>query len=49
MGLTGSEPQELAKDYIKKYYHLYCRGVYWLSATDELILEIQVKLAKIVS
>ena len=49
MGLTGSEPEELAKDYIKKYYHLYCRGVYWLNATDELVLEIHVKLAKIVS
>ena len=49
MGLTGSEPEELAKDYIKKYYHLYCHGVYWLNGTDELILEILVKLAKIVS
>ena len=49
MGLNGSEPKELAKDYIKKYYHLYCCGVYWLSATDELVLETLVKLAKIVS
>ena len=49
MGLTGSEPEELAKGYIKNYYHLYCRGVYWLNATDELVLEIHVKLAKIVS
>ena len=44
-GLTGSEPDEPVKDYIKKYYHLYSRGVYWFNATDELMLEASVKLA----
>ena len=44
MGLIGTEPEEPVKDYIKKHYHLYTRGVYWLNATDELILEASVRL-----
>ena len=44
MGLTGNEPEELAKDYIKAYYHLYCHGVYWFNATNEIMLEASVRL-----
>ena len=44
MGLTGTEPEESVKDYIKKYCHLYCRGVYWFNAADELMLEASVRL-----
>ena len=49
MGITGSEPIECAKDYVKKYYHLYLRGVYWLNGADELMLETSVKLTDMVS
>ena len=49
MGLSGSEPEECAKDYIKKYYYLYPCGVYWLSGRDDLMLEISTALANIVS
>ena len=49
MGLSGSEPEECAKDYIKKYCYLYLCGVYWLSGRDDLMLEISTALANIVS
>lgn len=49
MGLPGDEPEQYVKDYIKKYYHFYPRGVYWFNATDELMLETSVKLADKVS
>ena len=49
MGLPSNEPEECAKDYIKKCYHLYPRGVYWFNATDESTLETSIKLANMVS
>lgn len=49
MGLAGAEPDECVKDYIKKYYYLYLRGVYWLNGSDDLMFETSVKLANMVS
>ena len=49
MGLAGAEPEECVKDYVKKYYYLYLRGVYWLNGSDDLMLETSVKLANLVS
>ena len=49
MGLAGAEPEECAKDYIKKYYYLYLHGVYWLNGSDELMFETSMKLANMVS
>ena len=49
MGLTGAEPDECVKDYIKKYYYLYLRGVYWLNGSDDLTFQTSVKLANMVS
>ena len=49
MGLPGDEPEQYIKDYIKKCYYFYPRGVYWFNATDKLMLETSVKLADRVS
>ena len=45
VGTSGNEPEECARDFIKRCYHNYPYGVYWYDASNELTLETGVKVA----
>ena len=45
VGTPGNEPEECARDFIKRYYQYYPCGVYWYDVSNELILETCLKVA----
>ena len=45
VGTPGNEPEECARDFIKNCYYYYPCGVYWYDASDELLLETNMKVA----